>query len=145
MKNIIVGTDCVGVGVGALIFNDEGKVLLALRGKKAKNERGKWEIPGGAIEFGETLEEGIKREVMEEVGVEIEVVELFEVNDHILPHENQHWVAPSYICKIISGEVRNLEPEKCERLEWFSIDEAEKLPLSAVTKQDIEALKQASH
>lgn len=69
-----IGTDCIGVGVGALIFNDEGMILLALRGSDAKNERGKWEIPGGAVEFGETLEDALKREVKEEINVEINIV-----------------------------------------------------------------------
>ena len=47
------GIDYIGVGVGAAIFNKEGKFLLTLRGREAKNERGKWEIPGGSVEFGE--------------------------------------------------------------------------------------------
>ncbi|MBD3279522.1 MAG: NUDIX domain-containing protein, partial [Candidatus Pacebacteria bacterium] len=59
------GKDHIGVGVGALIFNDEGHLLLTLRGEKAKNERGKWEIPGGAVEFGETIEQALKREMKE--------------------------------------------------------------------------------
>jgi len=135
------GVDYIGVGVGAAIINDEGKVLIALRGKKAKNERGKWEIPGGAVELGETLSEAIKREVKEEIGVVIEVGELLHLSDHIIEIEGQHWVSPTYLCKIISGTPTILEPEKCERLEWFTIEEAEQLPLSMVTKQDIEVLK----
>ena len=60
------GTDYIGVGVGAAIFNEEGKLFITLRGEKAKNERGKWEIPGGGVEFGEKLEQALKREMMEE-------------------------------------------------------------------------------
>lgn len=66
------GIDYIGVGVGAAIFNTEGKLFITLRGKEAKNERGKWEIPGGSVEFGETFQEAIKREIKEEVGVEVE-------------------------------------------------------------------------
>ena len=44
---MIVGIDCIGVGVGAMVFNNEGKVFLAQRGSKATNERGYWEFPGG--------------------------------------------------------------------------------------------------
>ncbi|MBI3342953.1 NUDIX domain-containing protein, partial [Candidatus Gottesmanbacteria bacterium] len=54
------GIDYIGVGVGAAIFNRERKLFLTLRGKKAKNERGTWEIPGGSVEFGETLENALK-------------------------------------------------------------------------------------
>lgn len=136
-----IGKDVIGIGVGALIFNEEGKLLLSLRGKKAKNEVGKWEIPGGSVEFGETIEEGIKREVKEELDVEIEVKEMLQLCDHIIPDENQHWVSPTYICELKSGTPQIMEPEKCEKLGWFSIEEAEKLPLSIVTKQDIAVLK----
>ena len=82
-----------------------------------------------------------KREVKEEIGVVIEVGELLHLSDHIIEIEGQHWVSPTYLCKIISGTPTILEPEKCERLEWFTIEEAEQLPLSMVTKQDIEVLK----
>ncbi len=50
------GIDYIGVGVGAIIFNTDGKVFLARRDRKARSELGKWEFPGGGVEFGETLE-----------------------------------------------------------------------------------------
>ncbi|MCD8507478.1 NUDIX domain-containing protein [Candidatus Woesebacteria bacterium] len=137
--------DHIGVGVGALIFNDEGHLLLTLRGEKAKNERGKWEIPGGAVEFGETIEQALKREIKEELDIEIEVTEMLQLCDHIIPDEDQHWVSPTYICKIIDGEPRNLEPGKCDEIGWFSLEDAEKLPLSIVTKHDIAILKKREH
>ena len=59
------GIDFIGVGVGAIIFNNEGKVLIAQRGLKARNEVGKWEFPGGGVKFGEICENAIKREVKE--------------------------------------------------------------------------------
>ena len=135
------GIDYIGVGMGALIFNNDGKLLLAKRGKKAKNERGKWEIPGGALEFGETFAEGLKREIQEELDIEIEVGGILQLCDHIISEEKQHWVAPTYFCKIISGIPKILEPEKCEEIGWFSIEEAEKLELSIITKEDIRILK----
>jgi len=135
------GVDYIGVGVGAAIFNKEQKVFLALRGKEAKNERGKWEIPGGSVEFGETFHNALQREVMEEIGVEIEIIELLGVSDHIIPEEKQHWVAPTYICKITKGTPRICEPTKCDGIGWFTLEEAEKLPLSIVTKDDIAFLR----
>lgn len=137
-----IGIDVIGVGMGALIFNDEGKLLLTKRGHKAKNERGTWEIPGGALEFGETFEQGLKREIKEELDVEIEVVELLHLCDHIIPDEHQHWVSPTYICRIVTGTPSILEPEKCEEIGWFTLEEAENLMLSIVTAEDIQVLKQ---
>ena len=135
------GIDYIGVGVGAAIFNEEGKLFITLRGEKAKNERGKWEIPGGSVEFGETLEQAIRREVKEEYGIEIEVMELLGVCDHLIPDEHQHWVSPTYICKIVKGTPKILEPDKCAGIGWFTIEEAEKLPLSIITHYDLQLLK----
>jgi len=137
------GVDYIGVGVGAAIFNSEGKLLVTQRGEKAKNERWKWEIPGGSVEFGETFAQALKREIQEELGVEVEVLKLLGICDHIIPDEKQHWVAPTYICKISKGEPKILEPEKCAQIGWFTLDEAEKLDLSIVTKYDIGQLKKA--
>lgn len=136
------GIDYIGVGVGAAIFNREGKLFLTLRGKKAKNERGAWEIPGGGVEFGETLEHAIVREMKEEHGVDIAIIELLDVCSHIIPDEHQHWVSPTYICKIVSGEPKILEPEKCDAIGWFTREEAANLPLSIVTQYDLSILEQ---
>jgi 8-oxo-dGTP diphosphatase len=135
------GTDFIGVGVGALIQDAEGKILLAKRGAKAKNERGTWEVPGGGVEFGETLIEGLQREMKEELNIEIEVIDMVQVCDHILPDEKQHWVSPTYRCRIIGGTPTIMEPQKCDEIGWFTLEEASKLPLSKITKQDIEHLK----
>lgn len=140
-QKVRVGIDCIGVGVGALILNEENKVLLALRSQKAKNERGKWEIPGGTVEFGETLEAALHREVMEEFCVTVSIVKRFNIVDHILPEEHQHWVAQTFLCHIVSGEPKNCEPEKCDKVGWFSVAEAEQLPLSVVTQDDIKILR----
>ncbi len=135
------GIDYIGVGVGAAILDKDGKVFIAKRGKKARNEQGKWEIPGGGVEFGETFEKALKREIKEEHDIEIEVLELLGVCDHIIPEEHQHWVAPTYICKLVKGEPKILEPDKCEELGWFTLAEAEELDLSIITKRDISLLK----
>src|SRR4030042_3106156 len=91
------GIDYIGVGVGALIIDDQGRLFLSRRGAKAKNERGLWEFPGGSVEFGETLSEALQREMLEEYGIEIQVGELLDVVDHILPEEGQHWVSPTFL------------------------------------------------
>ena len=117
------GTDYIGVGVGAVILNNEGKLFLSQRGPLSKNERGLWEFPGGSVEFGETLADALKREMLEEYGIQIEVGELLDVVDHILLDEKQHWVSPTYICRIVQGTPAILEPGKCSQIGWFRLDE----------------------
>src|SRR3972149_1501849 len=107
------GIDYIGVGVGAIIVDDKGRLFLSRRGPLAKNERGLWEFPGGSVEFGEKLTDALKREMLEEYGIEIEVRHLLDVADHILPDEGQHWVSPTYVCAITSGGRQILEPGKC--------------------------------
>lgn len=134
------GVDYIGVGVGALIFNDKGQFLMSLRGSKARNERGKWEIPGGKVDKGESLEEAVVREVKEELGIEIKVEKLLTVSNHILADENQHWISPTYICSIVSGTPTIQEPEKCEQIGWFSIEDTQSMPVSIITLDDINFL-----
>lgn len=134
---MIRGIDYIGVGVGAIIVGEDGKLFLAQRGVKARNERGLWEFPGGAVEFGETLRSALRREIWEEFHIEIEIGELLDVVDHILPDEGQHWVSPTYICKIICGEPVIVEPEKCSQIGWFSLNE---IPdrLTLITRNNLE-------
>lgn len=135
------GVDYIGVGVGGAIINNKRQLLITLRGEKARNEKGTWEIPGGSVEFGETLQEALKREIREELGIEIKVIELLDICDHIISSESQHWVSPTYICKVAKGTPKILEPEKCEKFGWFTLKEASNLPLSIVTRHDIKELK----
>jgi 8-oxo-dGTP diphosphatase len=116
------GIDYIGVGVGAVIVNEQGEIFLARRGPLAKNERGLWEFPGGSVEFGERLADALRREIREEYGMEIEVGPLLDVVDHILPEEGQHWVSPTYICKpALGSRPRILEPGKCTDIGWFAV------------------------
>ena len=130
------GVDYIGVGVGAIIVDGQGRLFLARRGNKAKNERGLWEFPGGSVELGETLAEALRREIQEEFGIEIVVGELLDVVDHILKEEGQHWVSPTYICNIVSGEPHIREPEKCAEIGWFPSDKIPK-ELTQISRQNL--------
>jgi 8-oxo-dGTP diphosphatase len=132
---MIAGRDYIGVGVGAMVFNRDGRVFLSQRGPRAKNERGCWEFPGGSVEWGEPLTAAIKREFKEEYELEIEVVELLAVFDHILGEERQHWVSPTFIARYVAGTPRILEPDKCAAIGWFELSTLPE-PLSQVSIND---------
>lgn len=136
------GVDFIGVGVGAIIVREDGCLFMAQRGPKARNERGLWEFPGGSVEFGETLRDALVREMREEFGVTIEVGALLTVTDHILPEEGQHWVSPSYICRIAEGVPVILEPEKCAAIGWFALD-AMPDAITQVSRHDLGLYRQA--
>lgn len=130
------GVDYIGVGVGALIIDEAGRLFLAKRGPKAKNERGLWEFPGGSVEFGERLQDALIREMEEEYGIIIAIDALFAVTDHLLPNEGQHWVSPSYLCHIVSGAPVIREPDKCSAIGWFALDDIP-AELSLVSQHDL--------
>lgn len=131
------GRDYIGVGVGAMIFNDAGELLLAKRGRLAKNERGCWECPGGGVEYGETMAAAIKREVKEELGIDIMLKHQLHAIDHLIPADNQHWVTTPFVAKIAAGQQpKIMEPGKCDEIGWFALDNLPR-PLSIATQQNL--------
>ena len=135
------GVDYIGVSVGALIVNDKGEIFLNKRGKEARNEKGCWEAPGGAVDFWEKREDAIKREVKEEFDVDIIIITTLQTSDEILPKYKQHWIATTYICKIRNiQKPKIMEPHKCDAIGWFSLGKLPR-PISYITKLGINAYK----
>ena len=90
---------------GVLIH--EGRALLIRRGKEPL--RGRWTVPGGTVELGETLEQALVREMAEETGLRIEPGELLTVFDRIMEERGSvryHYVIVDYLCSYVSGEAR---------------------------------------
>ena len=92
------------LGVGALVFQ-RNRILLVERGKAPL--KGYWSLPGGALETGELLRDGIRREVREETGLEVEPVELATIFERIMPDSagkpEYHYVLVDYICRVTRG------------------------------------------
>ncbi len=135
------GIDYIGVGVGAIIVHADGRLFLAKRGQDARNERQKWEFPGGSVEFGERLSDALVREVREEFGFDISVERLLDVVDHLIPHEHQHWVSPTFLCRVSGGAPRILEPLKCDAIGWFKLDEIPFNDLTIASRKSLESFK----
>ena len=94
------------VGVGAVLVHG-GKVLLARRGKDPL--RGRWVVPGGTVEAGETLENALLREVEEETGLRVRPREIVTVFDRIERDGDRvryHYVVVDYLCEYVSGSLR---------------------------------------
>jgi len=102
------------VGVGGIII-DQGRTVLIRRGSEPL--LGQWSIPGGTLELGETLEQGVARELLEETGIQVRVLDLIEVFDRIYLDDGVtseqankkprfHYVIADYLCERIAGEPR---------------------------------------
>lgn len=89
------------VGVGAVVLEDD-RVLLVRRAKAPL--AGEWSLPGGAVELGETLEEGIVREVAEETGLRVEAIQVLKAFDHIERDTDGgvrfHYVLVDFLCRL---------------------------------------------
>lgn len=114
------------VGVGALIF-DHGRVLLVRRGHAPS--LGEWSIPGGALEVGETLAEGVKREVLEETGLVVEPVAMVDVVDRMARDEagrvQFHYVLVDYLCRVVGGSAACASD--AVGLRWAAMDELDEV------------------
>lgn len=125
-----------GVGVGVIIIKDN-KVLLGKR-KNAHGE-GDWAFPGGHLEMNETWEDCAKREVMEETGIAIKNIRFASATNDIFVKEGKHYITLFMATDYASGEVRAMEPEKCEQWEWFDWDNLPNpcfIPLQNLLKQN---------
>ncbi|MGD0930790.1 MAG: NUDIX hydrolase [Candidatus Korobacteraceae bacterium] len=95
------------IGVGAVII--EGSRVLLVR-RDTEPLRGEWSVPGGMLELGEKLRDGVRREALEETGVTVEPGEVLDVFDSIftdgLGKTQYHYVLVDYLCRPISGEAQ---------------------------------------
>ena len=92
------------LGVGALIF-EGGRILLAQRGKAPL--MGQWSLPGGLVETGESLDTAVRREVLEETGLEVRPLGVLEIFERIIRNADgaaeYHYVLLDYICRVTGG------------------------------------------
>ncbi|NQU78099.1 NUDIX domain-containing protein [Candidatus Falkowbacteria bacterium] len=107
------------VGLGVLILKDN-KVLFGKR--KNSHGEGCWCAPGGHLEFGESFESCAARETLEEVDIKIKNIRLGTVTNDIFEKEDKHYITIIMVADYDSGEVKLMEPEKCEKWDWFSWD-----------------------
>ena len=114
------------VGVGAVVL-DAGRVLLVRRGKPPL--AGKWSLPGGMLELGETTTEAARREVAEECGLQIRVGELAGILDRVVRDAagrvRYHWVLVDYVAFVESGTV--CAASDADEAQWVEVNAVERL------------------
>lgn len=103
--------------VSAAIIHRDDKILITQR-LEGKHMEFLWEFPGGKVEEGESPEECIVREIMEELGIKIEVMNIFDVVYH--KYDDKAILLLVYDCEYISGEPKAIE---CNAFNWIKIDE----------------------
>ena len=123
--------------VGALILNGRGQILLT----KSYKWRNRFTLPGGHIELGETAVEALKREVKEEVGMDVEVGPRLIVQEFIFGPEfakRKHFIFLTYLCYAKITDVK-IDHDEMQSFEWMRPEDALKADIDTYTRETIEA------
>ena len=127
------------IGVGAIIFDGDSALLVERAGEPLK---GWWSIPGGLLETGEKLEDALRREVLEETGLLIEIVYRFDIFERIMRdaegRAEYHYVLIDYGCRAVGGNA--VPGDDVSRVEWVP---CARLRDYKVTSGTIEAVERA--
>ncbi|HIK08082.1 MAG TPA: 8-oxo-dGTP diphosphatase MutT [Trichormus sp. M33_DOE_039] len=124
------------IGV-AVIWNDHKQILIDRRRPEGAMG-GLWEFPGGKVEVGETIEDCIKREIDEELGVSVTVGEHLITIDHTYTHLRVTLTV--HHCYLVAGVPQPLE---CDEVRWVNLDELEQFAFPQANSQIIAALKES--
>lgn len=104
------------VGVAVIVIRN-GRVLLGQRRGALGN--GTWALPGGHLEFGESIEDCARREVWEETGLTIGAIVLGPYTSNVFAAEGRHYVTLFVSAEADAGEAEAREPEKCAEWSWW--------------------------
>jgi ADP-ribose pyrophosphatase YjhB (NUDIX family) len=127
--------------VGGLLRDRDGNVLI-VRTRKWSNL---WGIPGGKVEYGETLEDGFRRETLEETGLELEnprMVMVQEAIDHPEFHQKKHFILFNYVADVVSDHAcpEVTLNDEAEEYRWVRLPESFNLPLNGPTRALLEKI-----
>lgn len=124
------------VGIGIFIFKDK-KFLMGQR--KGAHGEGSWSVPGGHLEFGETIEEAVRREALEETGLIVKNVKAVGITNDIFQKEGKHYLTIWTISNWGRGEPEVREPDKFLKIDWRNFNNLPKplfLPWQQLLKSE---------
>jgi 8-oxo-dGTP pyrophosphatase MutT (NUDIX family) len=115
------GIDFIGISIVFFCHDGKGNVVLGKRGKKARDENGTWDIGGGGLEFGDSVEKRLKKEIREEYGLRVQEHEFLGFREVKRKYKNKltHWVALDFKVLINPKFLKNKEPYKFDEVKMF--------------------------
>ncbi|OHA04225.1 MAG: hypothetical protein A3J58_00630 [Candidatus Sungbacteria bacterium RIFCSPHIGHO2_02_FULL_52_23] len=119
------GKDYIGVGVTFYCHDGTGRFVMGKRSVNARDEHGMWDLGGGGVEFGESAEDAVRREILEEYGAEMRACEFLGYMD---VHREQagaptHWISLAFKVLVDPTQIHNAEPDKCDEVRWFTLND----------------------
>lgn len=122
----------IRIGVSFFCHDGAGKFLIAKRSANARDEQGTWENGGGGLKFGETVEDGVRREIKEEYCAVPLGMEFLGYRDILREEESAktHWIMFDFKVLVDPKQVQIGEPYKCDELRWVRLEEIGRFPES---------------
>lgn len=119
------GEDYIGLTVSFLCHDGKGRVLLSKRGTQARDEHGNWDCGGGGVEFGDTVENTLRKEIQEEYCTDVLEAEFLGFRDVFREQNGKptHWLSMDYLVLVNADKWGNGEPHKLDAVEWFPVAE----------------------
>lgn len=121
---LLKGIDFVGVSVVYFCHDSKGNFVMAKRSQNARDEHGNWDIGGGGLEFGDTVENTLKKEIKEEYCADVLDFEFLGFRDVRRKHLEKptHWIALDFKVFVNPKQVKNGELHKFDEIKWFTLD-----------------------
>lgn len=119
------GIDFPGISIIFACHDGAGNYLFAKRSKNCRDEHGTWDPGGGGLEFGDSVEDTLRKEITEEYGTRILRKEFLGYRDvhRIYDGQKTHWITLDFRVWVDRRAVRNAEPHKHEEIGWFRLDQ----------------------
>ena len=119
-----MGSEFTGISIVFFCHDGKGRFVMNKRGQKCRDERGRWEIGGGALEFDDDVIERLKKEVKEEYGADAISYEFLGYRDvhRMTDSVKTHWITLDFSVLIDPAQVKNGEPEKFDAVELVTAD-----------------------
>lgn len=138
------GVDYIGVSCVFYCHDGKGNFLMHKRSKNCRDEIGNWDVGAGSMEFGESFEEAVRREIKEEYRVDVLNLQFLGVNNVLRKHNSKktHWVAILFAAKVDPKKVSIGEKEKMDEIGWFKYENLPS-PLHSMMMTHFEWVKNA--
>ena len=117
------GINYVGVCIVYFCHDGEGNFLLSKRKETCRDEHGRWDPGGGGLEFGDSVDKTLRKEIKEEYCTDVLSHEFLGYRDVHRMHNGKktHWIALDFKVHVDKNKVRNGEPHKFDEVKWFSL------------------------